>query len=267
MGVSRILGLLLALGGCDALFGLQSIPPFDATTTTSDVSTDGPGCTFGEFGIPLVHFEFGTGAYDPQLRGDLLEVFFHRGGDLYSATRTDTSSSFGDPVQLASTNAAQENDPTVTADGLLLMFQRGTTAWQVTREHGGAAWSAPTLVAGLQTSSDGLDLAPDGLTVYFTNSAQIWSASRATRQEGFGPRSLVHGSGAWPSISGDERELYFTAGGGGVSRASRERLVDAFENAVVEDADGSDADISPDGRALIMIRQQRVQIRYRECVD
>jgi hypothetical protein len=145
------------------------------------------------------------------------------------------------------------------------MFQRGTTAWQVTREHVDAAWSDPTPVAGLETSTYGLDLAPDGLTVYFTNNAQIWSASRAARQDGFGPRRMVYGNGEWPSISGDERELYFSAGG--VSRASRERLVDAFENAEVVDADALDADISPDGRALIMIGQQRIQIRYRECVE
>jgi hypothetical protein len=264
--VLRIGLLLLAAGGCDALFGLVELRTTDAGSHP-DTATDAATCTLGPLGPPLLHAELGTVLFDPQLRGDLLEVFFWRDqGDLYAATRTSTSSAFEAPSQLAITDDGFETDPTVTADGLLLMFRRddGTT-WQITRDRVVEPWSAPARVPGLEVAAPGsFDLAPDGLTIYFTQ-GEVRSASRPSRQDAFGPSRLVREGGEWPSISGDELELYFNQGG--VSRATRATLADQFGAATLVDPDGHDADISPDGSALIMIQGTQIVIRYRECLQ
>lgn len=82
------------------------------------------------------------------------------------------------PTQIASTqSSSEENDPSLTADGLTLFFESNRTPslaralWYATRPNTTATWGAPVYVAELDDATDDLepDISPDGLSIRFTS--------------------------------------------------------------------------------------------------
>jgi len=152
--------------------------------------------------------------YYINIRSDGLEMIIstnrNTGGtgyinDLYSSTRTSTSAPWGTPTiitELNSTSAADtEDDPTMTADGLEIFFTsdrsggQAAAIWTSTRKDFNSPWSAPTLVAEIDTSSyeHSAAISGDGLTLIFssnrpggTGSSDHYLVTRKDRNSKFG---------------------------------------------------------------------------------
>ncbi|HEY5920835.1 MAG TPA: hypothetical protein VIV11_04155 [Kofleriaceae bacterium] len=243
-----LVGCLFA-GGCDVVFRLDNLR--DAAPDSSE------GCF-----QPRKLVQSVGGSHDPTLSEDGLELFFVRGGvgtyDIWRAERATTADEFpmGTPVAELLTTS-EETDPALTADGKTLVFKSNRNsqpnrAWTATRSGRGLPFGAATPVAGL-TSMDvvGLDISLDGLTIYFDDFAKLNVATRPALTAAFEtPRMVAIDRTQYPSVSPDGLELIYSAGG--VLRRTRASTDEPFENPMVIDSGGSDADIAPDNTRFVM---------------
>lgn len=143
------------------------------------------------------------------------------------------AAAWGTPYKVANVNAdgAFDGNPTVSADGLSMMFHSdraggsgGFDIWMSTRANTADAWGTPVDVAGLNTSGNDRapGLSPDGLSVYFASDRaggfgglDIWGATRASASDpwsapvhlGASVNSSADDSGV--DISGDGLTLVF----------------------------------------------------------
>jgi Tol biopolymer transport system component len=79
---------------------------------------------------------------------------------------------FGAPVPVTGlSTGAREEDPTLTADMLEMIFDRGSVLMHTTRATTTSPWSTPTVIAELRTAQGETspELYPDGLTLLFTS--------------------------------------------------------------------------------------------------
>lgn len=256
--ITRVVGLLALLGGCDRVFGLQPVVARDGGGNGPDGDVVPEPC-FG----PRTQV-MGITGFDPTLSADKRELIFvdkpNSNYDLYMATRADSelTTPFTNEMALTQFNTTfDETDASLTEDGLLLLFKSNRSgaarAYQSVRAGVAFPWTTVALVPGLtDTTINGLDISPDGLTLYFDDNVSFAVASRATRNDPFGNivrPSLDHA--AYPSVSPDGLELYYNATG--IVRRTRASESDPFGGgtAAVVDDGGFDADITPDGRTLI----------------
>lgn len=248
------------VGGCDRVFGLQPVAARDGSTSGSDADVDaGTELCFGPRAQVL-----GITGFDPTLSADKREVIFvdkpNGDYDLFAAIRSDSqpSTPFTNETALAQLDTSfDETDASMTEDGLLLVFKSNRSgssrAYQTMRGSVIEQFSTPALVPGLEsTTINGLDISPDGLTLYFDDNVSFAAASRSNLDEPFGSIqrfSIDHA--AYPSVSPDGLELYYNAAG--IVRRTRASTTDPFDGgtAAVVDDGGSDADLSPDGNTLI----------------
>jgi Tol biopolymer transport system component len=124
----------------------------------------------------------------PELSSDGLTVYFHSirfGGlgatDLYTATRPSLGAAFGTPTLMANVNSSGgDREPTVTADGLTLIFasNRGGGAgaedlWMATRPDTASPFSAAVNISELNTNYFEQDpaISPDGMSLYFAGTS------------------------------------------------------------------------------------------------
>lgn len=131
---------------------------FDATA-----SPDAP--SFGPWSAaqPLVALNSPQDDSDPELRADGLELFFHssRGGtyDLYVSRRAAPTADFGAPRPVTELNTAgDELGPTLTGDGLTVLFGDGQDIVAATRPALDAPFGPRSVIAAL--SSTEIDTAP-----------------------------------------------------------------------------------------------------------
>lgn len=255
--------LCVMAAGCDALFGLDPLetrPDGNADAVDATLPLDvGPDCMFGPRELL-----YGGGAHDPTLSADRTELFYAydvgAGYDIYRTVRTDTSMPFsvtGIVGELSSNT--NDTDPSLTEDGLMIMFisergGNGPRAYQATRMSRTAPFSVPLLVPGLMnTPIVGVDVSPDGLTLYYDDGAKLVAANRSGRDQ---PVIVLHDvaldATPFPSVAADGLELYYNEAG--VMRRTRPDTSMAFEAAtrMTIDDGGADADVLPDGSALVL---------------
>ena len=256
----------LIAGGCDRVWGLSraDAAPIDAAP-----------CTSGTFEARVPLDEAPAGALDPQLRGDLLELFFtsdSMGYDLWHMTRASVAEPFGNLEAMRTVNTGNnETDPTITADGLDLLFKSDYPigsgpfyVWEATRPTVHDVFGAPHRAMGLEAlPMNGIDIAPDGLTIYLDDGARLASRSRASRDAGFGMSTDLGSQASFPSIGADETEIFFNAGG--VSRRIRAALGNPFGVQDSIDVMGTDPDLAADGRTLIFELGNGLATRTRSC--
>ena len=268
--VGRVLALVFALSGCNQLYGL------DPTGLRFDAAPiDGPGCSDGKFGGPMVvsGFEGAEPAFEPQLRHDLLEVWFIRPGnppfDIYRATRTDPSLPFGTP-ELMLGDSQDDTSPSLTADGLRLMFVSSRVGanevWEMTRPTLADPFGPPTRVLGLADRFGSFDVSFDGNTLYYTQGdGELYETTRDGA--GFSAPRLIGTKVTFISMSPDALEVFSNST---ESRHLEQRVrastADMFTSPPILILDeGDDPDLAPDGRTLIMATNNTLVIEQRDC--
>jgi hypothetical protein len=186
--VALLTGLALA-SGCGRL-GFTSL---DAAPDGLDAQPDALELGPWSAPQPLTILNTTMDESDPDLRGDGLELVFHSlrngglgGYDLYHATRATTADPFGAPTALTSLETAgDEGWPSLTADGLTILFSDNQDLFFATRPSLGAPFGARQALPEL--SSADVDTTPelsrDGLiamvTRGVTNTRDIWMYTRA----------------------------------------------------------------------------------------
>lgn len=196
-------------------------------------------------GFVLAGILSGTGD-DPQLRSGGLELWHAQDTsdwNLFYGVRASSSDLFSASLADAQNSSAEEIDPTMSADGMVLTFasNRGGVwrAYQATRTDLASPLTSPVRVPGLEdTVVHTLDLSPDGLVLHFVQFDQIlWRAQRPDRTQPFGAVAIVDApSGSHPSVSEDELELFMNGQGGAryATRIAKDQPFVTFGPLVVE---------------------------------
>jgi len=173
---------------------------------------------------------------DPEISVDGLTVLFSSQrspsqlNDIWRATRTSTTISFGAPTLVASlSSSGDECCAVMTANELHVVFAgkpgSDINLYLSSRGSVAATWATPALVAELETNAQESNpyLTPDGLTVYFDSDRPGGAGSRdlyvATRPDVSSPFSTPqriselgtsdNERDAW--LSPDGRRLYFSS--------------------------------------------------------
>lgn len=146
-------------------------PDIDSGDTDVD-----PAAPFGP-AAPVTPLNTSSGAEDdPTLTGDMLEIYYNRGADIWVSTRATVTAAWGAPQPATGlSSASTETNPEITPDGLTIFFAstrphpdaKGSyDIFVATRASRVAAWSTPTPVKELNTAdSDHAGPAPDLLTM------------------------------------------------------------------------------------------------------
>lgn len=191
-----------------------------------------------EFANPqLVGITPPTGNYDddPSVTADGLELWFDRtpvspatGERIFLATRATSADAWSPPVAQTQLDNNQRTDaPYISPDGLVLYFTEyaTNTIWTVTRASRSVPFGTGTAIQALTagTGCGTTTLTRDQLAIYLacttgpSSAQELWTATRATAGDAFGPLARVPDigiSGAFdvdPSITDDGRELYFAS--------------------------------------------------------
>jgi hypothetical protein len=196
---------------CPASTPLLSPTPAEPDSGHAEGSPTAPGADagsacadgFGEFGAPervTVGVESSGNLFGPALSADGLGLFFSVVGpaseQIYSATRAALGTAlFSNAGELSIVNsAALDGSPFVSADDLRVVFFSdrsggvgGRDIWFGQRAERGVAFSAPTLLQGVNTPNlEHLPwLSADELTLLFVSNrpdggdSDIWRATRA----------------------------------------------------------------------------------------
>jgi len=110
---------------------------------------------------------------------------------LHDAAPSDADLQWGAPQPIAYMPTGSDDDPTLTADMLELVFNRANDLWVTTRPAIDQPWSDATPIAELNTASleSTPEIAPDGLTIYFSSNrtgstgVDVWMATRKLRTD------------------------------------------------------------------------------------
>jgi hypothetical protein len=161
-------------------------------------------------------------------------------------------------------------DPALTRDGLVMLFLHDDQIREVRRTSVEAEFPAvPSTPQGLQRAG-GLDVSPDGLTVYYDDGERLHVITRASLDSVFTGATELGFAGRFPSISPDEREIYYNTQDG-IVRRRRASPPEPFgdEEFVIEGAtgplDGFDAEISPDNTRLYFAGADTLWFTTRVC--
>jgi len=249
---------VVTLAGCDLVFKLEPAP---------DASPLG-ACPFLA-PVPLPPFT--DNVFDPSLRGDALELWFSRGGsELFSARRAALSAPFEREVAADTLNTGEnESDPAPTADGLRLFYSSGPSVIEARRASQKADFTTPIAHADLPGQDlEGLDIAFDGLRIYYDHVDGLRSQARVTLDTPFLTAADLGPRRSFPSISHDERELFFQDNQK-IYRVLRANVTDPFDGTPELILDGVDPEISDSGKLLVFksITADGFAVSERTCVD
>ena len=151
---------------------------------------------------PVTSINTASSEDDPTLTGDMKEIFFERGQDIWCAKRPDAAAAWGAPVKVTVLSTASEDaTPELASDGLTLFFasthaypkaQGGLDVYVVTRAKRSDPWSAPVNAGPINASSEDLCSAPsaDLLAIAFDSdragSRDLFLSTRKLRSDAWG---------------------------------------------------------------------------------
>jgi hypothetical protein len=161
-----------------------------------------------DFGESTLVVEVSSSSADgaPSLSADGLTMFLSSarpggvgGNDVWVATRSNPTASFGTPVVVAEVSSlSSETGPFISADGLTLYIGVEGTIVSASRPALDMPFETPTELVELDIGGTigGPTLSDDELEIFFTgqiggDSSELWVARRATRSDPFGTPELV----------------------------------------------------------------------------
>ncbi|MFN0247995.1 MAG: hypothetical protein ACKV2T_13985 [Kofleriaceae bacterium] len=213
---------------------------------------------------------------DPTLTGDLLQIWFDQGGDIYHASRASVFVAFGLATEVTELSTlAAETTPEVSADGTVMLFARNFGTIDVyisTWDPGTQAWSVPVPIDDINTldHETAASMSTDGRMLAFARSspvgtADIYISTRAQVADPWGTpvaatelNSNTHDGS--PFLTGDKLTLCFDSLRASVqhdiycaTRSSPALPFDAPVAITAINSAQSDQDpwLSPDGKLLI----------------
>ena len=276
--------VVLATGGCDAVFGLADRDaPILADAVPDAVAFSAPR--------PITEL-WSTGMDgEPTLTADMTEIYFKSnrpGGkglsDIWSATRATASDAWSTPSSVAALSTSDnETAPRIAQDGLTIWFQRnpsggaGATLMS-TRASRTSTWSTPVTVNEFIAGTDGefgsatATLLVGYLTSHRTSTrAQLFRSTRAAATDPWGTPTevaeLISDTGVFsqsPWGSPDDLSIIFssdrlgTHGSGDLWLATRASVDEPFGTPVnLSETNSADFDadpwISPDLRHIVFV--------------
>jgi Tol biopolymer transport system component len=140
----------------------------DPASDSAGSSDPGP-----PWSAPTVLFD-DTGDHDPTLTGDMLELYFDDGSDLWVTTRTGSGAAWSAAIQVPGLDTSSiERTPELSRDGLTMYFASNrsvgddTQIWVTTRPMRGMPWTVPVLVTSLGSTHTDAAATPsaDGSTI------------------------------------------------------------------------------------------------------
>jgi len=241
----------------------------------------------GAFATPVRIAELSTASAedDPSLTGDLLEIFFQRGADIYTSKRAQATDAWPAATLVAELDSPGLNiSPFVMPDGLTIYFgsDRGGSGMDIywsTRTSRADSWGAPQVVTAPAATAINHGTADDfSPCLPSDGSVMIFASDRSGVTDLY--RSVATGALTWDApasvgvsstaderdcwVSDDEKSLYFSssrAGGTGtvnlyVARGNGNGNYNAnqIEEVVEVNATGAateDAWLSPDQRTMV----------------
>jgi hypothetical protein len=241
------------------------------------VTGDVPGCAGSEFTLGERLDGVLGGGHDPAATGSALELWFSRTGivptyDLASAIRNSATASFDMESEFTHNSSLVDRDPSLSADGLVLVFisdRDGTLrAYESRRATATDAFAPPTSFP-INGVDNGVELSGDGLTLYFTDDRRdLRAVHRTDRSSPFGAASEILAQNIeHPTLSADELELYYSrADTTNTFRRTRRNAQAAFdedEKLVFNDA--MEPDLAPDGQLLYVVLNGNIWSLTRNC--
>ena len=205
------------------------------------------GTTFSK-AVALSEVNSTSGEGNPCISNDGLTLYFYSarpGGlgssDVWSASRSSSTGSFGTPTPLAAINGASEDRfPWISADGLALLFSSTRSGagdiYLATRSKPSGDFSPPSSLDGVNgptTREDRAALSNDGLTIYFASDRpggvggkDLWMGTRTSAQASFSNFTNLKALSSTASdidvsLSRDETELLFASNRIGDARIYR----------------------------------------------
>src|SRR5580704_16918732 len=136
---------------------------FDPRTTPLDAPNDPDAPTtpddapVGPWGSAAILLDNGGNAHDPTLTGDMLELYFDDGLDIYTTSRASTDQPFGTPtLESTLSSTSIEVTPELSYDGLTVYWSSDknpgdgdTNIWMSTRASTAVEWATPAQVPQL----------------------------------------------------------------------------------------------------------------------
>ena len=266
----------LALVGCGDGKGSGGV---DAPSGDSDSADTPPSTTFG---TPMaVTLMPGVGIDDdPSLTADLLDLYFNRDGDIYTAHRTSPTAPFGTPTKLTelSGTTSYETGPHISGDGLTIYFSSDRTGanqsvFVATRASKSDPFGVPVIDDEVSSPQDdaGPSVTDDGLALVLSSvrdggNPDLFIATRASKTVPFGAATAITpvntiASENSPMLSADKLTLFWDANpgtSGDLYYATRASATGTFgaPMAIAElntPSEEGDLWVSPDGRHCIFV--------------
>jgi hypothetical protein len=256
----------------------------DSTTDgTTDSSIDAPPPCTTAWPTPMAVSGLTSDVSgEPTVTGDLKELYWtYQDGQVYELRWAEVSDlpmlayTYKDRTSF-DTDAGVDRDPSITDDGLLLVYRVGMSEVtarmeQVERANRMSAWGPPSAVPGLGSIVPStLDISGDGLTIYYNEGQTLRHATRSSRTASFVVQPAQLGTNLqFPAISGDELTIYVTTNFMGVDTATRPNKGSAFggKSAVFTDSMLKDPDVTADGKAMVVATRagNTIAISRRMC--
>jgi Tol biopolymer transport system component len=223
--IGRVRGLLVSVVSASAC-GFS--PAMLASDAPDPPLSDGPGSSDPgpAWGAPTELF-VDTGDHDPTLTGDMLELYFDDGSDIWLTARTNTSATWSAATQVTALDTTSiERTPEISRDGLTMYFASNrsvgddTQIWVSTRQTSTMPWTTPMLVTSLGSTHTDCSSAPsaDGATMVLNWDEQeshdddIYESTRSG-VSWTEPAALASVNSSFdddnPMLSDDELSLYF----------------------------------------------------------
>jgi hypothetical protein len=246
-----------------------------------DAGGDAGACTWGPLSAPMLVPGVNTVGteWSSSISADGLTIYFEREGavrddwDVYVATRSIASGAFAAAMRVpgVATDAAAEQSPSLSADGLSIYFSRPhpteprAAIWVSTRTGTDQDFGDAVLVPGLDTSGVNRiapSISGETRLVHCVVDGSVTHLEIATRPDRTAAfvveRALdevnLTTQTCYPALSQDGLELFFEGGTPyGIAVARRASTADPFSAPETVDTLGGgagDPDLSPDGRTL-----------------